>query len=200
MTSNYQTPTAETYNGLEQAFNHFNRELFDERLPPVMFTITRKRGAHGYFWAEQFKHREDGDTTHEIALNPDTMGRELEEVLSTLVHEMTHLEQQEYGTPGKKGYHNEAWAQLMDRVGLEPQPRTGRKVSHAILPDGAFAASCASLLQRGFDLPYFTQPVMAAEKKKDTSKVKITCPCCGVNAWAKQGVNIMCGDCEEHMQ
>ena len=63
--TNYQTPTAETYNGLQKAFDHFNAALFENRLPPVMFTLTRKRGAHGYFWAEQFNHR-DGDTTHEF--------------------------------------------------------------------------------------------------------------------------------------
>ena len=86
--TNYQTPTAETYNGLQKAFDHFNETLFEKRLPPVMFTLTRKRGAHGYFWAEQFEHR-DGDRTHEIAMNPTTMDRSIEAVLSTLVHEMT---------------------------------------------------------------------------------------------------------------
>ena len=37
-----------------------------------------------------------------------------------LVHEMTHLEQEEYGKPGKKGHHNREWVGLMERVGLIP--------------------------------------------------------------------------------
>lgn len=204
--TNYQTPTAETYAGLDKAFNHFNEVLFENRLPPVLFTLTRKRGAHGYFWAEQFKHREDGDATHEIALNPNTMDRTIEAVLSTLVHEMTHLEQEEYGTPGKKGHHNREWVGLMERVGLIPtdtgEPggkQTGRKVTHWIDPDGVFVEALQQLMP--FDLPYFTQPLGAGAgaKKKDLSKVKRECPCCNAKAWAKQGMRIICGDCEEEM-
>jgi predicted SprT family Zn-dependent metalloprotease len=163
MTSNYQTPTAETYAGLKKAFDHFNERLFENRLSPVMFTLTRKRGAHGYFWAEQFSHR-DGDKTREIALNPQTMDREIGATLSTLVHGMTHLEQEEFGKPSKNGHHNMAWAELMP-----------------------------------FDIPYFTQPREKAVKKFHLSKVKTTCPSCNFNAWAKQGANLVCGDCNEQM-
>lgn len=30
--TNYHTPTAETYNGLDKAFNHSNKTLFEERI------------------------------------------------------------------------------------------------------------------------------------------------------------------------
>jgi ribosomal protein S27AE len=204
--TNYQTPTAETYEGLDKAFNHFNEHLFENRLPPVLFTLTRKGKANGYFWPEQFKHRTDGDTTHEIALNPNTMGRDLVDVLSTLVHEMTHLEQQEYGTPGKKGHHNREWVGLMERIGLIPSntgepggKQTGRQMTHYIDPMGDFLTAFDKLMP--FDLPYFTQPAEAGAKtkKKDLSKLKHTCPCCDAKAWAKQGMRIICGDCDETM-
>lgn len=201
--NNYQTPSTETYAGLEKAFNHFNEALFENRLPPVMFTLTRKRGTHGYFHAEQFAHR-DGDKTHEIALNPNSMGREISAVLATLVHEMTHLEQQEYGKPSKNGHHNMEWANLMIRVGLTPTDTgneggkmTGRKVTHMIDPDGPFMAALEDLMP--FDIPYFTQPIAKAEKKKDTSKVKHSCPTCDAKAWAKAGSRLVCGDCDEAM-
>lgn len=198
--TNYQTPSTETYAGLERAFNHFNERLFDNRLPPVMFTLTRRRGAHGYFWAEQFKHR-DGDSTHEIALNPNTMDRNIEAVLSTLVHEMTHLEQQEYGKPGKNGHHNAEWAQLMLRVGLTPTDgsgkMTGRKITHTIDEGGPFDVALSELMP--FDIPYFTQPREAGAKKKDLSKVKHQCPSCEARAWAKLGSRLVCGDCNEEL-
>lgn len=206
MTTNWQTPTAETYDALDRAFNHFNKTLFEDRLPPVLFTLRASRKAYGYFWAEQFAHREDGDATHEIALNPATMDRTLEAVLSTLVHEMTHLEQQEFGKPGKKGHHNRAWVQLMLNVGLIPSntgepggKQTGRQMTHYVEPDGAFEKSCAELKGTGFDLPYFTKAREAVAKKKDTSKVKHTCPACDFKAWAKQGANLICGDCNEQL-
>jgi predicted SprT family Zn-dependent metalloprotease len=201
MTSNYQTPTAETYAGLEKAFDHFNKALFGSRLSPVMFTLTRRRGAHGYFLAEQFSHR-DGDKTHEIALNPQTMDREIGAVLSTLVHEMTHLEQEEYGTPGKNGHHNQEWVELMLRVGLTPDNfkggMTGRKVSHTIDAGGAFELAMADLMP--FDIPYFMQPREKVAAKKDNSKVKHTCPACDAKAWAKMGSRLICGDCNEYME
>lgn len=34
-------------------------------------------------------------------------------------------------------------------------------------------------------------------RKADTSKMKFTCPECGLNAWAKMGAHLVCGDCEE---
>ena len=204
--TNYQTPTVETYTALERAFDHFNKALFENRLSPVMFTLTRKRGAHGYFWAEQFANKDEAlGRTHEIALNPQTMDRSIEAVLSTLVHEMTHLEQEQYGTPGKNGHHNMEWAGLMMRVGLTPTDTgveggkmTGRKVTHTIDEGGPFQVAMADLMP--FDIPYFTRPQAKGEKKKDLSKVKHTCPSCDFKAWAKAGANLMCGDCNEHME
>lgn len=199
--NNYQTPTAQTYTALETAFDHFNKTLFEGRLTPVMFTLTRKRGAHGYFWADQFANKDEAlGKTHEIALNPQSMDRSIEAVLSTLVHEMTHLEQELYGTSGKKGFHNLAWAELMLRVGLTPTDgtgkMTGRKVTHTIDEGGPFEVALADLMP--FDIPFFTQPVAAAEKKKDLSKIKHECGC-GNKAWAKHGSSLICGDCNEEM-
>lgn len=206
---NFQTATVETHAGLDRAFHHFNAELFDSRLPEVMITLQRKRGARGYFWAEQFVHRTVEDRMHEIALNPESMGRTLPEVLSTLVHEMVHHWQQEFGSPGKGGHHNKEWAEKMDEVGLEPtstgEPggaRTGRKMTHMIVEGGPFDLSCQRLLGTGFDLPWFTQGAIAAEKarKKDLSKVKHECPSCQAKAWAKLGSSLICGDCHEAME
>jgi hypothetical protein len=200
--TNYQTPTAETYTGLERAYDFFNERLFENRLPPVLFTLTRKRGAHGYFWADQFANKDaDLGTVHEVALNPQTMDRTIEAVLSTLVHEMTHVEQQVYGKPSKGGHHNHAWAELMLRIGLTPDNgqggMTGRKVTHSIDAGGPFEVAMADLMP--FDLPYFTKPKAAAEKKKDLSKVKHTCPSCDAKAWAKMGSRLICGDCNEEL-
>ena len=43
-----------------------------------------------------------------------------EQTLSTLVHEMTHLQQQHFGKPSRSGYHNKEWGLLMRAVGLIP--------------------------------------------------------------------------------
>ena len=34
---------------------------------------------------------------------------------------------------------------------------------------------------------------------KSASKTRYTCPSCELNAWAKPGVRLMCGECDEPM-
>lgn len=204
--ASYDTPTIQTYQALDRAFNFFNRHLFNNRLPDVHIVVHRKRGARGYFWAEQFKHRESGERIDEIALNPDSMGRTLPEILSTLVHEMVHLRQQHEGKPAKTG-HNKEWAAMMDEIGLTPTStgqeggkRTGRNVTHMIVPGGPFSSFCEQILSTGLDLPWFTDPQLrASSKKKDLSKVKHTCPDCNANAWGKLGIKLVCGTCDRSL-
>jgi transcription elongation factor Elf1 len=38
-----------------------------------------------------------------------------------------------------------------------------------------------------------------ARRKKAASKTRYTCPDCQMNAWAKPGVHLVCGDCGERM-
>jgi ribosomal protein S27AE len=42
-------------------------------------------------------------------------------------------------------------------------------------------------------------PIAKAEKVKDKSKVKHSCPTCDAKAWAKAGSRLVCGDCDEAM-
>jgi len=206
MTKNFN-PSKDTYDALHAAFDHFNAQLFAGKLPPVMLTIHRKKNARGYFWAEQFREKnDDALKLDEIALNPESMGRDTKAVLSTLVHEMVHLEQQHFGQPGKDGYHNKEWGTMMDVVGLTPTAtgnpdgaRTGKKVTHMIEPGGLFDVACDAFLAQGHDLSWFTLPPVAVEKAKDLSKVKHTCPDCDNKVWGKLGIRVFCGDCDLQM-
>lgn len=200
------SPTIEAHRALDRAFDYFNADLFAGSLTPVLITLNRKRGAHGYYWAQQFHSREDKDRLPEIAMNPESMSRPVRDVLSTLVHEMAHHWQQLYGTPGKAGYHNAEWGSKMDALGLTPTAdgmpggrRTGKRVTHWIIPGGAFDVSCADLLQSGFSLDWFACGGLSRPKKPDMSKVKHTCPSCDARAWAKIGSHLICGDCDAKM-
>lgn len=128
--------------------------------------------------------------------------------MSTLAHEMAHLWQHHFGKPSRAAYHNKEWAEKMHEIGLAPsstgQPggkETGQKVSHYIEQGGAFARAFAEIGVNGFDPLYVELWDAAAKsrakrKEKSASKSKYTCEECGMNAWAKPGVNLMCGDCE----
>lgn len=63
-------PTATTYEELRRAFDFFNDKLFDGSLPPCLLTLQREKRTYGYFSAGRFGTRR-GDTTDEIALNPE---------------------------------------------------------------------------------------------------------------------------------
>jgi len=203
-------PTPETYNALTRAFNLFNRELFDDELPPCLITYQRHKNAYGYFHGSKFAELDnDAVPVDEIALNPATFhGRSRREILSTLAHEMCHLWQHHHGHPSRNGYHNKEWAGKMQKIGLEPSDTgkpggkpTGRKVSHYIVKGDRFD-KLAALFTRTETLPLFKDRDSTEEKNKPTrpnSKTRYTCPACEQHAWAKPDAKLICGECAEAM-
>lgn len=190
-----------------EAFQHFNRRLFAGRLPPAVITLQRHAKARGYFSPGAFRHRKTQDEAHEIAMNPDTFEDQTDrEVLSTLVHEMAHLWQQVEGTPSRNGYHNREWAHRMLELGLQPVSFdgpgkiTGQKVTHEIMEAGKFDHACAELLSTGFYLAWQGHYLLKAKKNQAANKVKYTCPVCGLNAWGKPEIWLLCGECEEELE
>jgi SprT-like family len=193
------------YSAFQHAYDYFNAALFDNALPHVLVTLQRRPRMRGYFWAERFRGRARPTKAHELALNPDHFGRTDEEILSTLVHEMVHVWQQECGYPGRGRYHNREWAAKMLDLGLHPTDTgkkggkmTGQRVSHYIVERGRFAQVTARLLKTGFTLNWQSNfpPRQTRERRaKAASKTKYSCPGCGLNAWAKPDATLFCGEC-----
>jgi predicted SprT family Zn-dependent metalloprotease len=203
-------PTAQVGNNLQDAYDFFNKELFGGKLPPCIILLHRKKGANGYFWAERFGDVKETLKLDEIALNPTTMrGRSETDVLSTLVHEMCHLEEQHFGKPPKGGYHGKAWGKMMKAVGLLPQAvgkapgvETGTKVSHTIEKGGKFEVACKKLLKTGLTLPFSERRFTEKETQRAKAKQKVAYQCdgCDAKVWGKPGMNVVCGDCDETME
>jgi hypothetical protein len=193
--------TLTAYQGFQQAYDFFNRELFGGLLPQVLVTLQRHAKTYGYFSPQRFSGRIDKAAVHELALNQDGChGRTDGLILSTLVHEMCHVWQETHGTPPRRGYHDRQWAGKMREIGLQPSStgeeggkETGQSVSHYLLPEGRFAKVYATLAATGFALHW--QSVPASARAKKASKVKFTCPTCGQNAWAKPNAHLLCGEC-----
>ena len=197
-----QSITKHEYSSFEQAYRFFDEKLFGGVLPECLITLQRKAHSAGYFSAERFENRDGSDKTDELALNPDTfIGQSDLQILSTLVHEQAHLWQHHHGKRPAKAYHNKQWADKMESIGLMPsdtgQPggkKTGKQMSDYIISGGLFEVAASELFDSGFKLNW--QSPSAPAKEKPKSKVKYTCGCCGLNAWAKPDVNLMCGECE----
>ncbi len=157
-------PTSQTYSEIEQAFEFFNKELFDGRLPHCLLTLQRQHDTYGYFSASQFLNRDSGEVTHEIALNPIYFAvRSIPETLSVLVREMVTLDQL-LNTKGKlprRRYRNREWADMVEAIGLMPtdtgQPggkRVGDSVETYIIDGGLFDLACSQLANDAFTLSW----------------------------------------------
>lgn len=198
-------PTQEIFGELTRAYGHFNETLFQGRLPECMIVMHRHKTANGYFWADQWGNKDTKGKASEIAINPDTLAnRSAYDVLSTLVHEMTHLEQYYFGQSSRNGYHNKGWGLLMKAVGLHPSntgkpggKETGQQMTHYVIEGGEFETVASAFLADGFTLDWYTKKKDAkAAKKKAASKTKFSCEGCGANAWGKPDLNIYCGSCD----
>lgn len=195
-------PTSETYETLNKAYEFFNKELFDGKLPTCLITMQRHAKTLGYFVPERFTTRkEENSYVHEIALNPATfINRTDEEIMSTLVHEMCHLWQQEFGTPPRRNYHNREWSAKMETLGLIPSntgveggAKTGQSMTHYIEDGGKFSGLIEVFFSNNARLGYADRPIIKVAVAKAKNKVKYTCPDCRLNAWGKPGIEIMCG-------
>jgi hypothetical protein len=206
-----KTPTAATYGDLNRAYAFFNERLFGNRLPSCLITLQRHKGAYGYFSPERFASKA-GEIVDEIALNPQHFtARSARETLSTLVHEMTHLEQQHFGKPSRKGYHNKQWATFMKAVGLHPSDtaapggkETGQFVSHYIIEGGAYDVAFVEFEKHGFtdlfgDHCTESDDAKKKRKKKNASKSPFVCEDCELKAWAKRDASLWCGECQQPM-
>jgi len=155
-------PTSDTYSELNRAYDFFNRKLFAGKLPPCLISLQREKNTFGYYSKNRFVRPADGKKTDELAMNPRYFGvRTIQETLSTLVHEMVHIQQAHFGKPGRRGWHNREWGTLMEAIGLMPSSsgkpggkRTGDKMSHYIIEGGLFEQACNELLTEEFTLSW----------------------------------------------
>ena len=209
------THPCDIYGELRSLYDRCNTTFFGDTLPPCMILLRVKRNAAGYFqpacWS---RHGLAGAGSTEakrhdaIALNTTIFNARTEaEILSTLVHEMTHLWQEHYGdNVPTKNYHNREWARKMASLGLMPSvtgapggKQTGVHISHYILDHGWFASLYAELADPGQPLFTWQETPKLNTAKDQPKKYKYVCAYCEQKAWAHEGARLSCADCNEPM-
>ncbi len=207
---NNLTPTEKQFTALNRAYLYFNEALFYDSLPGCILTFSRKRNTHGFMSPEQWRRKgEQFCTVHEISLTPKTLSQKPIEVFGTLVHEMVHLWQWEYGNPSRCGYHNKEWALKMKEIGLIPSAtglpggkQTGQRMSHYIKRGGRYEKAFQKI-PKEFLLPFVTgakretQLPKKYQKTKNRNKIKYTCWKCRTNVWGKPNLKLRCEECNE---
>lgn len=200
-------------NSLYGAFKFFNGELFNNLLPDCSISIGIKKGASGVYYAERFVPKDiqeavekDTSKLDEIMLNPISFDLDETYVLSTLVHEMIHEWEHEYGKPGKDGYHNREWGESMKAIGLMPSAtgepggkQTGRRVSHYIMEGGLFEKAAAQFIE---ETEFSIEWIVIEKPPKKTTPRKCTYRCGCPQPWYSNlsGRKASCGECFEDFQ
>ena len=76
-----------------------------------------------------------------MGINPKYLNRKIDDILSTICHELCHVYENVYIHIARNGYHDKKWEELMKDCGLEAQYLNTSKtaVHHKIIKDGAFS-------------------------------------------------------------
>lgn len=225
MSNQITAPTKAQSEAMQKSYEYFNVELFNGELPNCMLNFSRSgRRVMGFFIPSTWEERKPNGKSnhlHEISLCPSWLNRDAREVMSTLVHEMVHLWQQEFGSPSRRGYHNKEWARKMVNIGLFPSDTgqrggkiIGQQMSHYILPGARFEMVFNKIPEENL-MPFvcanaFNTLSIVVENEEEAlilaritrHKIKYSCSGCKINAWGKPGLHLDCGQCNirMHMQ
>jgi hypothetical protein len=153
-------PTLLLAEQLVRVGSYFNQSLFGNRIRPYIVTPQRARGLAGYFAPQRYQTRDGSAVFDEIGLNIEIFHTlTLIELFAVIAHELTHSLQFHFGHYSPGGYHNVEFAEWAERIGLHTSHtgapggrRTGVRMGHFIVPDGAFARASAKLVAEGGDI------------------------------------------------
>lgn len=146
-------PTSEFYNLFVHLYSFYNRELFGDSLDMPIIVVTRKKNVFGHYSYQRWRDS-SSNAVDEIAVNPLMFNKyPITEICQTIVHEMCHQWQYQYGTPTKTGYHNTEWSEKMQSIGLMPSSTgkpggavIGQKMSDYPIPDADFIVQTERLI------------------------------------------------------
>lgn len=198
---------------LEKIYRDLNNDMFGGKLEEPIITIQSTPRAYGHVTCGKI-WKSKNDNKYELNLGAGTIGRPIEEVVSTVLHEMVHIYNLMTGVQDcSRGgtYHNKKFKTKAEEVGLiiDHDPLIGWSITS---PSDDLILYIAEkgwkdiLINReeGHRLPISGPKGKDTEKgtektKKPSSTRKYICPCCGISTRATKTIRIMCMDCEKQM-
>ena len=119
--SNNTNITGAVTDKLVEAFEFFNAEL-DTQLDNPVFTLIPNRGRQSYYgWYWQGRWKDGKKALPEINITADTLRRDVEDVLETVIHEMAHYKNNVEGIEdcNSNQYHNKHFKKRAEEFGLK---------------------------------------------------------------------------------
>lgn len=200
---------------LNKIFDILNNEFFESALSKPTITIQSTPKAYGHFSLNANTWISKNGGTHEINIGAGTLARPIEEVVSTMLHEMVHYYNYINGIKDcSRGntYHNKYFKSKAESCGLKITHSEKYGYSHTEPTDvilelvikydlsdilinrnefTAFATGTSGTKSKGTELPP-TPP-------KTSSTRKYICPCCKMSVRATKEVKIKCIECDKQM-
>ena len=198
---------------LNKIFDLLNEEFFESALSRPTITIQSTPRAYGHFSLREDTWVSKLGGTHEINIGAGTLARPIEEVVSTLLHEMVHYWNYERGVQDcSRGntYHNRRFKEAAEARGLMVEHSDKYGWSHTSPADALLEFVIENdltdiLINRnefhGFQISgtgTHSGTATPTTPKKSSSR-KYICPCCGMSVRATKVVNIGCLDCGVRM-
>ena len=199
---------------LERIYRCLNRDFFGGELETPVITIMSTPRAYGHVTCSKV-WKSKNNNSYELNIDAGTLSRPIEDVISTVMHEMVHIYNLMHGiqdTSRGNTYHNRKFKDKAESVGLiiGHHPTYGYTLTSpsAQLIDYIVLQGWIEIdLNRG-DLFRGSAPVPAepsADTDTDTpprrpsSTRKYVCPCCGMSVRATRTVAVKCMDCDEQL-
>lgn len=201
---------------LNKIFDLLNEEFFESALSRPTITIQSTPKAYGHFSLREDTWVSKLGTTHEINLGAGTLSRPIENVVTTLLHEMIHYFNYEMGIQDcSRGgtYHNRRFKEAAEARGLIVERSDKYGWSHTapgdVLLDFVLKYGLTDILINrneftGFQIPgtgtHSGTARTGGYTPRKSSTRKYICPCCGMSVRATKMVRIKCMDCDEPME
>lgn len=209
--SKRMTKYTRVVNQLAKIFGYANEYYFGSELPVPTITVQSSATTYAHISTDTVWVTEKGES-YELNISADYLMRPIENVVASLLHEMSHLDNMVHGIKDCSGYyHNKRFKKTAEEkahLQIEQDSRYGWTITSPtestldfIIAFGLedFKIARKSDLFIGFgstDNSGSPKPVRT-RKPKGSNSIKWICPCCGAIIRSTREVNCICGDCNE---
>lgn len=189
---------------LGKLYDFINEHLFGGELvkPVITVQVDSRNKAYGWWSVNKVWHEnKDDEGVHELNMCAQYLNRPIEEIASTMIHEMCHQFATLHNlqdTSRSCVYHNKLFKAIAESHGLNVV-----KVDKIGWSQTSLTSETAEIIRKfvahNEENVIYRSPLSTNTTVKSSSTRKYVCPCCHTSVRATKQVNIMCADCNEYM-
>ncbi len=194
---------------LTKIFKDCNEHYFSNELETPVITIQSSVGAYGYITTSKV-WQTNGVARYELNIGAETLNRNIENVVATMLHEMTHLYclMHDIKDTSNRGiYHNHRFKDIAENIahlhidkhekyGYTLTSPTDDTISFCLeyglenikINRNTYSYSASSIGTNGIT-------ATTKRTRRPSSTRKYICPVCGNSFRATKNLNVMCMDC-----